>query len=352
MTNFQITPSGYGKAVYYPNIEIKNPDWLKSALLYWDGVRRIVPISVTPLNSNDEVRSLVDEGLLENTPGKPYVEGAEKRFLDYLIPLLDKPEMNLLKLDKPQPTDEFERVYEVHVEKLSKKLRTELFDLGLARASNNDEWLRVSQQIGQMYMMCLATEMGEKIGSTVVTDDHRAAKYGEYLTFGQPRPVKPESPLNQDLLKLGLPFPTPESLSQVPMSKIIEFNRRHFSERLAFREAIEGIVKTANSIDDPNALEDYLQRERKRIESSLKDHRNALKELKAISVGSLLKISIPTVIASIASTITNPAIGGLLTGAGISLSAISWWAERRGKDRQTRQSNKWHYLLSVEKLHS
>ncbi len=32
-----------GKAFYYPYIEIQDINWLKQALLYWDGLRRMLP---------------------------------------------------------------------------------------------------------------------------------------------------------------------------------------------------------------------------------------------------------------------------------------------------------------------
>jgi hypothetical protein len=72
--------STYGKALYYPHIQIQDENWLKLALLYWDGLRRIVPDSVVPNDSN-AVRALVDEGILENTSPERYLEEAEKQFL-------------------------------------------------------------------------------------------------------------------------------------------------------------------------------------------------------------------------------------------------------------------------------
>ncbi|HXM40737.1 MAG TPA: hypothetical protein VN924_05765 [Bryobacteraceae bacterium] len=36
----------FTKALYYPHIEVPNEAWLKSAILYWDEVKTIVPASM------------------------------------------------------------------------------------------------------------------------------------------------------------------------------------------------------------------------------------------------------------------------------------------------------------------
>ena len=49
----------FGKALYFPYIHFQNEDWLKYTLLYWDGVKRIVPRSYYPEDS-EAVKILVD----------------------------------------------------------------------------------------------------------------------------------------------------------------------------------------------------------------------------------------------------------------------------------------------------
>jgi len=36
----------FSKALYYPTIDISDEGWLKTAYLFWDGVRTIVPESI------------------------------------------------------------------------------------------------------------------------------------------------------------------------------------------------------------------------------------------------------------------------------------------------------------------
>lgn len=51
--------------MYYPHIEFQNEAWVKSCLLLWNHVYRIVPEGYTP-NDSDEIKALVDADLVRN----------------------------------------------------------------------------------------------------------------------------------------------------------------------------------------------------------------------------------------------------------------------------------------------
>ena len=43
-----------GTALYYPHIDIDDPTWLRSAILFWDSLQTIVPRSVgNPYRNKD-----------------------------------------------------------------------------------------------------------------------------------------------------------------------------------------------------------------------------------------------------------------------------------------------------------
>src|SRR5687768_14972847 len=62
------------RALYYPHIEFRSLDWLKSALLYWEGVKRIVPDEEYTPNDCDELRPLLEAGLVENVSAVPFAQ--------------------------------------------------------------------------------------------------------------------------------------------------------------------------------------------------------------------------------------------------------------------------------------
>lgn len=49
--------------LYYPSIEFRSMNWLKTSLLYWDAVYRIVPDSYEP-EDNDTVKEAIDNNLV------------------------------------------------------------------------------------------------------------------------------------------------------------------------------------------------------------------------------------------------------------------------------------------------
>jgi hypothetical protein len=70
--------------LYFPHIEIANPQWLKTSPLLWDNVYRIVPKSYTPLD-NDDTKRAVDAGLVRAVNlEQPDLQGISRRFNKFL----------------------------------------------------------------------------------------------------------------------------------------------------------------------------------------------------------------------------------------------------------------------------
>lgn len=74
-------------ALYYPHIDVPNERWLRTAALFWDSVRTIVPASVRHPYSSDFARELSDEGILEPlrvSPEMAEIESLTDAVLDYM----------------------------------------------------------------------------------------------------------------------------------------------------------------------------------------------------------------------------------------------------------------------------
>ena len=65
------------KAIYYPHVEFGSAAWVKSILLYWEGVYRPLPEGAQP-HDEPEIRQLFEAGLLEELPLEPFT-AAPKR---------------------------------------------------------------------------------------------------------------------------------------------------------------------------------------------------------------------------------------------------------------------------------
>ncbi len=76
----------FSNALYYPTIDISDEDWLKTAYLFWDGIRTIVPESMADnAYRNNTAMFLADEGFL-----KPIVVGSESKYLRPLVKVVIK----------------------------------------------------------------------------------------------------------------------------------------------------------------------------------------------------------------------------------------------------------------------
>lgn len=323
---------------------------MKAALLYWDRIRRIVPPNVDP-KVGWQVKEFLDRGVLINTDPTDYRNGAEVRFKKYLIPLLDETqasEQQLVQEWNNRLTEEVQIVnaYRLHAKKMSGHLLSKLRSSKLVQVDG--EWVFMEDSLAGLYMACLATEMGERIGAPPVTDRPEFGYAGEYLCFGQQTTPFAEG-LPDTLIKLDIKLPSPESVANIPGSVILDFHEKYADERRRFRQVIEEIMNTASQVTDKNAFEDFLNEKQQEIKETIDDHRKALDELKVQSFTSL-KVSAPAFISTVSSGVLmlfNPA-AAVLTGAGIGLTIISWWAKVRS-DYRKETKNPWHYTLLLEK---
>ena len=70
--------------LYYPHIEIADPKWLKTALLLWDHVYRIVPSTYAPLD-DDDTKLAADACLVRPvTLEKPDLQGIAADFRGFV----------------------------------------------------------------------------------------------------------------------------------------------------------------------------------------------------------------------------------------------------------------------------
>lgn len=54
-----------GSALYYPHIDIDDPKWLRSAVLFWDEIKTIAPRAIRSPFQSEDTKTLWKEGYLE-----------------------------------------------------------------------------------------------------------------------------------------------------------------------------------------------------------------------------------------------------------------------------------------------
>jgi hypothetical protein len=137
-----------GPALYYPHIDIEDPEWLRTAILFWDELQTIVPRAVEDPYRTRDTKILCKEGFLA-----PLRCDLHPELLDALgkrvVALMDRDRwshsrnfehandpnvMALLHADKIGATlqEQFHRAH-IHPGKLSPELRDLALRAGLAR---------------------------------------------------------------------------------------------------------------------------------------------------------------------------------------------------------------------------
>ena len=74
-------------ALYYPDIDIADEQWLRTALLYWNAVHTIVPISVKEPYSTETAKILRSEGFLIPR----FVGGSRQEIVDLTSDVVEYP---------------------------------------------------------------------------------------------------------------------------------------------------------------------------------------------------------------------------------------------------------------------
>jgi len=343
----------FGKALYFPYIHFKDEDWLKYSLLYWDGVKRIVPKSYQPQDSA-AVKLLADKNLIENVDPQsgetPYAQGATDEFVPTVKDLLEKRGGKLGRGSRV--TANFEQNANtalVHVQKMDERVTSLLSSSGLAQQAGN--WYAMDGDLAGYYMLCLAAHIGEKQNAPLLSDSFEMETGG---TFFQHSRLSPKTPARRGevsftLARLAMPIPRPKDLGHVPMAKIVDFHQRFQAERMQFRKAIEDATKEAGALSDSTAIRDFLQEKQATIKTAVEDRRKTLRELKVETVNSFMSISVPGLLSATALSSFGPVGVAIGSTVGIALSAVSWLTKRRGEKRKAIRDSDWHYLLSLEK---
>jgi hypothetical protein len=341
-------------ALYYPNFRMEM-NWLKSALLYWDRIRCIVPPDCEgEVDQRPEFQTLVKDRIIVNTAPSNYLDLAETKFKESVVPLLHEK----LKPAKrrPHPSSFFRwKLEPMAKSKIGPSLRDYL--LGLRREGvhirMDGKWMVAPGHVVGLYMMCLGSVMADKLQVPLVTDSGEFERYGEYLSFGKPTPASSKKDPHNIVLRLELPYPSMRSLELVPLDAILRFREKFAEERARFREEVEKITADTAGISDAEALGDYLEDRKDRIAAAVKEHRTTLLEWKGRNLSSLLKVSCPTLISTAAASAAGwlgTVTGNIITAGALAIGAAAWWAECRWQRREAVKKNPWHYCLSLSKL--
>jgi hypothetical protein len=346
----------FSKALYYPTIDISDEDWLKTAYLFWDGIRTIVPESMADsAYRNNTTMYLAEEGFLG-----PIVVGAESKILRPLVKVVKKyaqTEEGMACLNQRAPEDVYINPYDdersqfyLHHEKLPFEVQELVAD-----KMGRDGWARVSDNFADFYMALLANRIASQRSLELLTpssplSDLAAGFSAE--TYHQPYSLarsRNEALGRSMLTKMVIDGITIDPLTSIDDLRI--FKERHQTELHNFREGFDEISKM--ELPPDITIEGLEQRARDIYETKfLGAYRDLQESLNGFGIHFLVG-GMGTIAFSDVSTCFNELLNGLEHPVQLTIGAGALLAYKGYKtvceNRDIKRKHKMSYMLAIER---
>jgi hypothetical protein len=365
----------WSAVLYYPWMQVRDPGWLRSAVLFWDTVFTMVPNGFDAGVADDE-RALADEGWLQPLPiakHDPCVERASAGTLE-MIRKIDV----RLRQDRPAAIDHGADGFGLLLEEIERgkytvNLERELVRRGLLVHSPTGGWPSVSRSVFDLHMTHLAHLLALDRNLALVTDEHGLTPFTDSLTVRRSLPASGRAgaltmPVNTvagyydgyDHQRV-----TAGTLSRyvlgvagidadTPIREVIRFRHRHADELALFRQALNDLAgEVPANHPGKQAFEQAVR------DVFLNKVLPAVGELERAKRGGRLKLipnlisasllsSAPTWFGPLDSFLTPTGkILAIATGAGFSLTSV---AVKHGVDaRQLVGSSPYAFVLAARK---
>ena len=171
----------FGHALYYPHINLTNKNWVKHALLFWDKISRIVPNSVEPSDSEDVIKLKYESGFIHDYhPERWDTSHTFHEFSGDLRNIIESDhffndryfERDRQRRNYSQDYDDRRKFFSelvqtngtyIHVEKMDRRLKEYLFEIGIAVPGQHEweDWVKIDNEIGLLYMTYFAKSISK-----------------------------------------------------------------------------------------------------------------------------------------------------------------------------------------------
>lgn len=341
--------------MYYPHIHFRDRAWLRTALLHYDQLIRIVPEGYDPNKVEDyarfsaeadelaaEVKQLESVGFIRNlAPNKDSVSYASNEFFDFAARNLDDPArrravLPLLHRRNPWIT--------LPSSKIDPALAEVLCDLGLARRNEElvyGEW-DLEAATGVLYLTYLTVRMAD--GRPLATDNARYQK----LLYSRGRLANDDlysAPDNEFMLaSASFQSALPGNLESIPLDKLLDFRDKHGAVRAAFQAEISKLAASMATARDEHELYSALSAQTEAIARQESLLRDKLAFSFATFASAVFSVSVPSYIVPLATG--HPVALAAAGAAVISLAAYKYMLDRR----VATASSPYAYLLALGTL--
>lgn len=340
-------------ALYYPHIHFRSRRWLRTAMLYYDSVSRIVPAGLDPDDRTfyrfpwisdellEDVREMTASGIVRCEAPDSSVTEIANEFFDFAMDnLVDSEKRSRLVPELAARS----RYYTIHPAKIDPELLRVLEELKLAHQKQGDpysDW-NIEPVTGGLYMLFLADRMA---GNRQLVSDKPVYQSLLYTRL----PGDESSPTHDDrpfrLASAVLQTVVPVDLDCVNLDKLFRIREDFADQRRRFQDKLEQIGKDLQQASDADTLAHAVERHRAAILDQYETQLDEVRKHNLIAGHGLFSVSVPSYVTSAWGLgLTAPQV---LVGLGVvGLSAV---ALKFMFDRKISRRNPFTYLMSVSR---
>jgi hypothetical protein len=348
----------FGTALYYPYIDIEEPCWLRSAVLFWDGLHTIVPSSIRRPYRDQDTSVLHEEGYL--TPLNCDLHGdllndLGRRVMGFLQSpermhrlfgeSLETPDSNaLIHGDKVSRglLDQF-RMARIHPQKMSPDMRA-LFANADARESN---FLLVDSRFAALYMAALAARLARDIGAAPLSSELGAFGFNIHTILDEVASDR-ESAASAAMMSVVI-----ESLvidASIPITRLLRFRRTHEHQLQSLANEFEKLSAEFEKVEDVREMREKAgRRYRRRVRPELERLKEALADARigAAWAGFRNMVTLSTAAGGAAAHFLGWPTN-ILLGAGAFATITEVAVQSHFVGKKIRRDSPYTYLLDVQ----
>jgi hypothetical protein len=261
-------------ALYYPYLHFQDEGWLKTAVLFWPKIGRIVPGDFRPRDT-PTVHALVDHGLVFNVPPRPWTFEVGQDFMELLASdsidlerryrlsseLVARGRVDLGRGDRPSGEAPYVELDDtglralgwLNIDRVSGRLRDELRDRGLAVLGDGPTgiWVGVHPKLSTVYKCALAERIASANGMQTITEetsDHIALSGWSLDTLAEvllddigPEVTTRPDDIAEVFALAALHTVVPAGLDRIPVKQILRVRSELQQEFVGFRDFVAGL---------------------------------------------------------------------------------------------------------------
>jgi len=362
--------------LYFPFTHIRDDDWLKTAVLYWPSIRRLVPRAYEK-NDSSTARTFSDAGILRDEEPGSLVYSMTWDLLETLkknaAPLMQYYSVDRAFADwngeRWGGGAEHERVPQlgwIHATKFPSDVADYLSHIGLAqrgRTGRRDPWFGLHPVLADAYMTALVGRISEQARFEPLTDqaDLRVAtpssdvQAAVNLLLGRAgadsEAAGSAGPGIDTYVMLALQYARPKNLANVPADKIVQCREDLQEDLQTFRNFVETqryeLADLATIPIQGRRLEAFAEHVEQTVEPPLRKLERSLKLLGLEPTRSLILTGSVAPPLAVGATLGAVGAAPFATAAG-TLAAIgsAWWQVEAIRTR-ARADSPVGYLLDV-----